>query len=448
MFTPKDVIVLASRENPEQVAIAQDSRPIRIIPNIGPGIAWNRQVYPVLFYNGDLVIFREDVSFEKSGCDPVSGFSIDNIPLWNPAGSENDEWWIESQFYGHYVVFNGDEGRALAITTLLKASDFQVIRFARSFRPASNGVSYDWFIRVHKDEDKSRLEAVLKRFFNNHSSEDDPIDSSVDEYLERIGELLVDEGYLQNHPSRADLLSANIYSAIWQAFEGAYSQIDELDTELDSLQIELEKERESSQRDLREQKRQLHKTLQELESLKNKSGAEDTKSQALLSEVERLEGDKLKLESKINDLRMSLKKWKQVVAEKSRRRPKTRDIDFMQAIALGNSEIAIDEDSMECFLRDFSNREGIIKHLALLQSNNKPLKRVEGKAANSGWMKYGEHIKDGQGSMGRLYVRESTLPDVKYEVVIHKKKDGKEQARFIDALAKRPHLTEQAPYLR
>lgn len=448
LIKPKDVDVLRSKFNPYKVDTAGGDRPIRVIPGVGPGIAWNRQVYPVYKYEDNLVIFREDEYHKKSDCNVAQNFSEDQMPVWSPEPIQLEvcDWYIESQYYGHYVVFNGDKLRAISLSALLKAQDFKVIRYAKSFRPAENGIQYDWFIRVGKYEDINKLELSVVNFFENEKTNTEIPNLEISTLIEKIAVYLDDNGYLNRKVSTDDRMEETFYQAILNHFKDAESDVDMLDSQVEALKTQLITDKKVFSMKHEELVSKLSAYQAKIKEMQEGQSGTSFEEE-LLVELEKLEKENKRLTEAIANQQNTGATTDGKYITKNR--SSSNDKDFMLAIAISFPKLAIDEDSMDCLLNDFNRRDGILSHLYRIQTrDHDPLTRLKGKSGEAGWMEYNYHIKDGQSSMGRIYLRESQITGVALEVVIHKKKDEKEQRRFIERLSDRPPLTWQAGYVR
>jgi hypothetical protein len=76
-----------------------------------------------------------------------------------------EDWYLESNRFGHYLVFDGSEASAKRLVGAVEASGLGVRRWDESSRPADNGEFYDWFIRLGFDgsrqECEQRVRAIL-----------------------------------------------------------------------------------------------------------------------------------------------------------------------------------------------------------------------------------------------------------------------------------------------
>ncbi|MBM9458779.1 hypothetical protein JK386_02615 [Nocardioides sp. zg-536] len=125
-------------------------RPIRLTPDGYAGVAYAGSVYPL---QSDDVIDLAGPSWELADCDRFL-FAGADVPYAPSADEPLDavgfdvEWHLETNRYGHYVVFNASERTASRVVTALEAADLSVQRWDVSHRPAEDGNFYDWFARL------------------------------------------------------------------------------------------------------------------------------------------------------------------------------------------------------------------------------------------------------------------------------------------------------------
>ena len=87
-------------------------------------------------------------------------------------GAGIDAWYVETNRFGHYVVFDAGEDVAEALAGRLDDAGLDVIRWDESFRPADDGVQYDWFIRLGFNGERSEVirlvEAQVRAMGSRH----------------------------------------------------------------------------------------------------------------------------------------------------------------------------------------------------------------------------------------------------------------------------------------
>ena len=78
-------------------------------------------------------------------------------------------WFYDDREYYNYVLLNGSEEVYTKVKQVLRANKVRVLKASASFRPASNGIQYKWYIRIEgenykpptQEQIKSILESVL-----------------------------------------------------------------------------------------------------------------------------------------------------------------------------------------------------------------------------------------------------------------------------------------------
>ncbi|MEV7810299.1 hypothetical protein AB0P05_06120 [Streptomyces flaveolus] len=126
-------------------------RPIRLTPDGYAGVAYAGSVYPL--QQGNLIDL-DGSSWELADCDRFlfSGAEVPYAPIagkpLETANGSEVEWHLETNQYGHYVVFNASERVASSLVSALEDADLSVQRWDVSHRPADDGNFYDWFARL------------------------------------------------------------------------------------------------------------------------------------------------------------------------------------------------------------------------------------------------------------------------------------------------------------
>ncbi|MFF9037587.1 hypothetical protein ACF090_19195 [Streptomyces sp. NPDC014892] len=126
-------------------------RPIRLTPDGYAGVAYAGSVYPLR--QGDLIDL-DGTSWELADCDrflftgaEVPYAPIVGEPLEKTSGFDV-EWHLETNQYGHNVVFNASERIASSLVSALEDAGLSIQRWDVSHRPADDGNFYDWFARL------------------------------------------------------------------------------------------------------------------------------------------------------------------------------------------------------------------------------------------------------------------------------------------------------------
>lgn len=64
-------------------------------------------------------------------------------------------WFYDDREYYNYVLLNASEEVYTKVQQALRANKVRVLKAAASFRPASNGIQYKWYIRIEGENYKS-----------------------------------------------------------------------------------------------------------------------------------------------------------------------------------------------------------------------------------------------------------------------------------------------------
>ena len=138
------------------------SRPVRRLPTAVAGAVLRAKVYPVYRENdGRYTINLRDEPHHPAECPFWRG----SAPNFHPPSSLElpAEWYVETNTFGHYLLFDGSESVVEAVLTRLDAHDLTVRRHGRSHRPADNGTRYDWFVRFADEGERGAMLVRLRR---------------------------------------------------------------------------------------------------------------------------------------------------------------------------------------------------------------------------------------------------------------------------------------------
>lgn len=137
-------------------------------------------VYPV--FPGNLINIS-GASWEVEDCDRFlfAGAAVPYALRADKAVEQHEfdgfhgEWNVETNRFGHYVVFNASERLAAAVVDALETNGLSVQRWDVSDRPSSDGKFYDWFARLRlktiHDEAASLVSAVFSSVAANTTVE-------------------------------------------------------------------------------------------------------------------------------------------------------------------------------------------------------------------------------------------------------------------------------------
>ncbi|OQZ94708.1 hypothetical protein BST10_17765 [Mycolicibacter algericus DSM 45454] len=153
---------------------ALSRRPVRIMPPaMHAGVVYQGVVYPL--YAGD-IIRLEDNPLGKELCHTFVTAG-QHIPYAPESGSVEavcriDAWHLESNKFGHYLVFDSSHESAKLLVKIVEQAGLGVKRWDESTRPADNGAFYDWFIRLEFDGTREECLQRLDLLFVAEDAED------------------------------------------------------------------------------------------------------------------------------------------------------------------------------------------------------------------------------------------------------------------------------------
>jgi hypothetical protein len=178
-------------------------RPVRLTPDGFAGVVYASAVYPLL---SDNTVNIAGPSWEIEDCNRflLAGTEIPYVPRQGeaPPGPEfsgfGGEWNVETNRFGHYIVFNASERIATGIVHALENGGLSVQRWDVSHRPASDGRFYDWFARLRfkgtHEECVARVSAIFAQTVSDIPAPVAPPPSAVRlEELEAQLEQLLDQ---------------------------------------------------------------------------------------------------------------------------------------------------------------------------------------------------------------------------------------------------------------
>jgi len=83
--------------------------------------------------------------------------------------STKQDWFYDDREYYNYVLLNSSQEIYLKVQNSLSLHDIRVLKAAASFRPASNGIQYKWYIRIegknNKPPSREQIKSILDEVF-------------------------------------------------------------------------------------------------------------------------------------------------------------------------------------------------------------------------------------------------------------------------------------------
>lgn len=157
----------------EDIVATLSARPVRLMPSGCAGVVHRGLVYPL--YAGD-VIRTQDPPVAKDACT-VFAPAYAPIPYAKDDVSrdigdlEIEEWYLESNRFGHYLVFDASENAAEQLVDAVERCGLGVRRWDHSNRPADNGADYDWFIRLGFDGTREECLRRVRELLTHNDSD-------------------------------------------------------------------------------------------------------------------------------------------------------------------------------------------------------------------------------------------------------------------------------------
>ncbi|WP_428342360.1 hypothetical protein [Mycobacterium sp.] len=149
-------------------------RPVRLTPDGYAGVVYAGAVYPLF---ADNFVDISGPSWEVEDCNRflLAGTAIpyaarQAVPQ-QFAGFDG-EWNVETNQFGHYVVFNASERVASGVVDALEIAGLSVQRWDVSHRPASDDKFYDWFARVRFKGTHAEVMSLVDNAFSRPAAAD------------------------------------------------------------------------------------------------------------------------------------------------------------------------------------------------------------------------------------------------------------------------------------
>jgi chaperonin cofactor prefoldin len=482
-----DCFVFGNRETSIPITCAEKRVP-RKLPSGFLGTVYNRKVYPV-FLDADSGMYRlyiDDLTEDKEKCPIVSLGSVSAHSVSKahdsttaPGYEYPNDWYIETNLYGHYIVFSvgGNDSIAEAVARLIEAAGLAVMRMDYSYRPADNGIQYEWFIRLSKTESVEKIKRLAGDIFaglskprslDRREREEESqaqssegyghdsvlaqiiegyeggtlleIERSALESFEEFRDYLVDEGEW-SRPDIASILDPLFYQSASNTLEKAHLIADDLDEQVEDLRLELSQ----AQQQLNNVKA-MYK-----DSLQRAKGAESISARSeddLWNEVENLEGqiqvleeEKKSLHETIDSLQVRLENAKTDSKKLKGRNAgglrKDMEVHIFRFLEFAFSGFAFDPDTASTISQYYPDPKRLYNLLKVIQEGGSSVRMSPIKGPNKQrWLEVDEHISTGgNGPRGRLYLRKRGDECAwKFDVVVSWKQDDKKQNQLIRQL--------------
>lgn len=215
------------------------------------------------------------------------------------------QWFYDDAGYYSYVLLNASEDEVKKIQQILRSNGLRVLLTGKSYRPASNGVQYQWYIRVSDETGKRPAQERVKGIFTPYEH----IEISETELKKLADKVTAQEeeiGKLKAALSERERL----HQVVAQRSESVRKQNQELQAIYEKAQSELQEYRQRVHH-LELRLRQIQKTALKPEDIAQlRQDYEDT-IQSLRQELESKEKE---LTSWINNFEPEVQEREQKIA--------------------------------------------------------------------------------------------------------------------------------------
>jgi len=421
-----------------------------LTPDGYAAVAYAGAVYPLF---ADCQVDVAGPSWEMSDCKRFlfSGIEIPYAPKESQPASLfrgfDGEWTLETNSFGHYVVFNAPERVATELVDAMESAGVAIQRWDVSHRPSSDGKFYDWFARLRFKGANAQAFSMVQSVFSpdqvalaeSQSAVVAPLhpvptrleelEAQVEQLLgqvadlrERLSAAEAESSMLREHlvasNSRESKLSGDLDRALDHQ-KSLHNQIAELGKSTDqsaATKVLLAQQSETEQF--------LELALAENAALRHDLTAARGRGEEAESRIIILEATVLGMQQHLDEI-VELERERRR-ASQTRRAPRLGVVGFLDTAF---ARLVFVLDSVEV-IADLEAPASIVRTLVQIDMGENLGKDLE---SLRGWRevsKLATGISD-SGSMGRIYYK----PDGNRVLVnVHVKRDDKEQRRHLEKL--------------
>jgi hypothetical protein len=429
-------------------------KPVRKTPDETSGVVYGGAVYPLRTGN---IIDLDDDTYSKTDCGEFYE-NFEDIVYYEPPTLDH-KWSLEFNSRAKYVVFDGDD---LAAKNLFKFLQEKGIanRLGESFRPASDGYHYDWFIRLNATCTEQLARRILSEF-SFPSNVDGSENSAQLEAAKNVARIIIlndQVASLGEELKKSKQLLTKINSEFGELQRSAKRKDSELRTTIVA--------RDSYKNNADTAKRDLRKYLTRQSSIdpnigkKTDTAEEQAKEneaylEQLAAENEQVTDENRQLKSQIAEfietgksLESRLRGKANELKREKEEHDETREIITVQKSTLPSSKqsktlrnfisqvfevfiprIQLQQEDLQCLIQEIAKPKSALRMLKLLNDQAK-ISKTKSVIGYDGVFEI-EDINvgnPGKAGMGRIYYKKR---DGNLDVGLHIKKDDREQARFL-----------------
>lgn len=428
------------------------NRPVRRRPDGRSGVVYAGDVYAMHCAPAGDFIDLDEVGTPKGQCPTFVSVDEPLVYVTDQGRTQGsslvlDRWAIETNKYGHYLVFDATEELAEDVVDRLAHAGIDVRRWDVSHRRAADGYFYDWFARLDFEGTNEECELAVSEALEDES------DAGLADLAVRLAEL----------EARSQHAQETLETVVLQALEVRDAALQEK-ADAEKARTAAEKAARALDRRLRAVEGDLAATSAERDELRRQeraSGADDAVARlgaqlaeavsrvaekehevAELSEISGLiEQENAALTAEVDRLREALDEARERELRASTRAPRTSTVareDPLRRRAW--RRLVLDESALES-LHDpmkFRRLDDLIGTLHKLDTGQVGSKRWDGKCIHE----VDDHVSTGvkeAPDLGRIYYAKR---EDKLLVFIDRKEDDNQQKRFVSRIDKQALTAE------
>jgi predicted nucleic acid-binding Zn-ribbon protein len=363
------------------------------------------------------------------------------------------EWFYDDTGYYSYVLLNATEAQYVKVQQVLRSKGLQVLQVGRSFRPASNGCQYQWYIRVADEDGKhpspERITGIFAAFettsvsraeFDTHLDE---VKSQKEEIRRLRTVLSVVKNRYQAAKGRLEYVLQQ-YRKLQNSYGETQRELQEYRERVDLLESQLREIREAGlePEDIDKIRREYEWIVQDRQRLAEKLAEKERELVSWINnfdpEIQKREQEVATLKNQIANLQKQIMElsekndWlanqvdKVSTAKESKRKGKSVKDLYCRIIEVLLPNVRLLRGSFDTLWHEVPDLIKAAQELFELSQGQLKGKRVETTRGANGWLE--RHF---QGDW-RLYYRR--CEGKYYQVLISDKKSQKEDIDWLNSI--------------
>lgn len=419
--------------------------PVRRRPDGLSGIVFGGRVYPLRGTSAKASIELDDDSIPKANC-PTFVNSAASLVFANVTRvvTAPDRWHVETNKFGNYLVFDGDEDLAQSVVDALEDSGMAVRRWDTSYRAADDGHKYDWFARLETKDDRDTVVARLHEVFagvepGTGDTEADDADADLAQLEAAVAaqaaQIAANRAWMDSVAEKLEVIEDRTVAVVAER-DQALSDLNDANARVVEASARLAQEQAlveelqralsvATARDVSPDVDAALEIAEEAERDKRSAVAEAeglrTKEAELSAQLHTALGQ---LEAQRTALTAAERQFQEAEVVRASARPRTRATD---AWTRAWRRLALHDSALDCLNgEEFEEIFDLVRVIGLIDAGETVGKKLKNCDA---WEidKVATGVK-GRETMGRVYWRRR---DDKVEVFAHHKQNDTEQERFI-----------------